>query len=284
MTGVRSNERFADQAELILASQRRDARRFVMGVRVAYSLLFMALLYAFSGARFTVVGLQFTTITLDWAFIRSHWFFIFNGVWLTITLSVLSIVLATVLSLFGALGRLSKFPPAYALATFYISLMRGTPLLLQIVFFFLALPQLGIRLSGLSAGVLALGLNYGAYMTEIMRAGIQSVDAGQREAAQAVGLTHFQIMRFIVLPQALRLVIPPIGNQFIAMLKDTSLISVTGFVWELLWRAQKQGRANFRSLEALLIAAVFYWIITIVFSAFQTQIEVRMSRGYRSAL
>ncbi len=284
MTGVRSNERFADQAELILASQRRDARRFVMGVRVAYALLFMALLYAFSGARFTVGGLQFTTITLDWSFIRSHWFFIFNGVWLTILLSVLSIVLATVLSLFGALGRLSKFPPAYALATFYISLIRGTPLLLQIVFFFLALPQLGIRLSGLSAGVLALGLNYGAYMTEIMRAGIQSVDAGQREAAQAVGLTHYQIMRFIVLPQALRLVIPPIGNQFIAMLKDTSLISVTGFVWELLWRAQKQGRANFRSLEALLIAAVFYWIITIVFSAFQTQIEVRMSRGYRSAL
>ena len=284
MTGVRSNERFADQAELILASQRRDARRFVMGVRVAYALLFMALLYAFSGARFTVGGLQFTTITLDWSFIRSHWFFIFNGVWLTILLSILSIVLATVLSLFGALGRLSKFPPAYALATFYISLIRGTPLLLQIVFFFLALPQLGIRLSGLSAGVLALGLNYGAYMTEIMRAGIQSVDAGQREAAQAVGLTHYQIMRFIVLPQALRLVIPPIGNQFIAMLKDTSLISVTGFVWELLWRAQKQGRANFRSLEALLIAAVFYWIITIVFSAFQTQIEVRMSRGYRSAL
>ena len=78
MTGVRSNERFADQAELILASQRRDARRFVMGVRVAYALLFMALLYAFSGARFTVVGLQFTTITLDWAFIRSHWFFIFK--------------------------------------------------------------------------------------------------------------------------------------------------------------------------------------------------------------
>ena len=197
---------------------------------------------------------------------------------------MLSIILATALSLLGALGRLSKFAPTYALATFYISLIRGTPLLLQVVFFFLALPQLGIRLSGLAAGVLALGLNYGAYMTEIMRAGIQSVDAGQREAAQAMGMTHFQIMRFVILPQALRLVIPPIGNQFIAMLKDTSLISVTGFVWELLWRAQKQGRANFRSLEALLIAAVFYWIITIVFSAFQAQIEMRLARGYRSAL
>ena len=278
-----SDDGFALQAEQIMASQRRDARRFAMGVRASYALLLLALFYAFSGSHFTVAGLQFTTITLDWTFIRSHWFFIFNGVWLTILLSALSIVLATALSLLGALGRLSKSPPVYALATFYISLIRGTPLLLQVVFFFLALPQLGIRMSGLSAGVLALGLNYGAYMTEIMRAGIQSVGAGQREAAQSVGLTRFQIMRFIVLPQALRLVIPPIGNQFIAMLKDTSLISVTGFVWELLWRAQKQGRANFRSLEALLIAAVFYWIITIIFSAFQAQVELRLSRGYRTA-
>ena len=284
MTTAPPDDHFARQAEQILASQQRDARRFQMGVRVSYAVLLVALVYAFSGSRFTVAGLQFTTISLDWSFIRSHWFFIFNGVWLTILLSVLSIILATVLSLLGALGRLSKSAPAYALATFYISLIRGTPLLLQVVFFFLALPQLGIRLSGLSAGVLALGLNYGAYMTEIMRAGIQSVDAGQRDAAKSMGMTHYQIMRFIVLPQALRLVIPPIGNQFIAMLKDTSLISVTGFVWELLWRAQKQGRANFRSLEALLIAAVFYWIITIIFSAFQAQIEQRLSRGYRSAL
>ena len=284
MKTAQPDDHFARQAEQILASQQRDARRFQMGVRVSYAVLLVALVYAFSGSRFTVAGLQFTTISLDWSFIRSHWFFIFNGVWLTILLSVLSIILATVLSLLGALGRLSKSAPAYALATFYISLIRGTPLLLQVVFFFLALPQLGIRLSGMSAGVLALGLNYGAYMTEIMRAGIQSVDAGQRDAAKSMGMTHYQIMRFIVFPQALRLVIPPIGNQFIAMLKDTSLISVTGFVWELLWRAQKQGRANFRSLEALLIAAVFYWIITIIFSAFQAQIEQRLSRGYRSAL
>ena len=284
MSAAPTEDRFSVQAEQILAAQRRDARRFAAGVRLSYALLLIALAYAFSGSEFSVAGLKFTTISLDWTFIRSHWFFIFNGVWLTILLSVLSILLATVLSLLGALGRLSKFAPAYALATFYISLIRGTPLLLQVVFFFLALPQLGIRLSGLSAGVLALGLNYGAYMTEIMRAGIQSVSAGQREAAESMGMTHFQIMRFIVLPQALRLVIPPIGNQFIAMLKDTSLISVTGFVWELLWRAQKQGRANFRSLEALLIAAVFYWIITIIFSTFQAQIELRLSKGYRSAL
>ncbi|MGB5052372.1 MAG: amino acid ABC transporter permease [Caldilineaceae bacterium] len=271
------------QAEEISALKRRRAQRFSLGVNLSYGVLILLLIYAFSGIKFNLFGLQFSTISLDTAFIAENWYFIFNGVWLTILLSVLSIALATVLSLLGALGRLSKYPPAYALATFYISLIRGTPLLLQIIFFFLALPQLGIRLTGLSAGVLALGLNYGAYMTEIMRAGIQAVDVGQREAALAIGMTQGQIMRRIVLPQALRLVIPPIGNQFIAMLKDTSLISVTGFVWELLWRAQKMGRANFRSLEALLIAAVFYWIITILFSIVQANIEERLARGLRTA-
>lgn len=270
------------QAELIRAARRRRDQRFSLGVNLSYAVLFGLLIYAFSGVKFTIGGLQFSTIQLDREFIAENWWFIFNGVWLTILLSVLSIALATVLSLLGALGRLSKYPPAYALATFYISLIRGTPLLLQIIFFFLALPQLGIRLTGLWAGVLALGLNYGAYNTEIMRAGIQAVDVGQREAALAIGMTQWQIMRRIVLPQALRLVIPPIGNQFIAMLKDTSLISVTGFVWELLWRAQKQGRASFRSLEALLIAAVFYWIITILFSIVQSRIEERLSQGVRT--
>ena len=271
------------QADQIRALKRRKAQRFSLGVNLSYGVLFFLLIYAFSGIKFNLFGLQFSTISLDTAFIAENWYFIFNGIWLTILLSVLSIALATVLSLLGALGRLSKYPPAYALATFYISLIRGTPLLLQIIFFFLALPQLGIRLTGLWAGVLALGLNYGAYNTEIMRAGIQAVDIGQREAALAIGMTQGKIMRRIILPQALRLVIPPIGNQFIAMLKDTSLISVTGFVWEVLWRAQKVGRANFRSLEALLIAAIFYWIITILFSIVQASIEERLARGVRSA-
>jgi polar amino acid transport system permease protein len=176
---------------------------------------------------------------------------------------------------------MSKFPPFYALATFYVSLIRGTPLLLQIIFFFLALPQLGIRLSGLNAGVLALGINYGAYMTEIFRAGIQSIGIGQREAALAIGMTQSQIMRRIILPQALRLVVPPTGNEFIAMLKDSALISVTGFVHEILWRAQKVGRANFKSLEALLAAAILYWILTIIFSAFQARLEARLAESER---
>ena len=270
------------QARIIQELRRQKQLRFSLGVNASYLVLMALLVLAFSGVEFTVLGIKFSTVSLDWDFIWERTPFIFGGVGLTILLSILSIALASVLALLGALGRLSKSPPAYALATFYISLIRGTPLLLQIYFFFLGLPQFGIVLTGLTAGVLALGLNYGAYMTEIMRAGIQSVGVGQREAALAIGMTQRQIMQRIVLPQAFRMVIPPIGNQFIAMLKDTSLIAITGFVWEILWRAQKVGRANFRNFEALLIAVVFYWIITIMFSAAQSRLEAYMGRGERT--
>ena len=280
--GTPDSDRLRTQAEQLTQRRRSRARRFTVGVRVSYVVLFLFLACLVSGTRLEIGGLTIRTIGLDWEFIRAYTPFIFQGVWLTIWLSILAIGLSVVLAIFGALGRLSKSPPAYALATFYVSLIRGTPLLLQLFFFFLALPQLGVVLTGMAAGVLALGINYGAYNTEIVRAGIQSVGVGQREAALAIGMTNGQIMRRIVLPQALKLTIPPLGNQFIAMLKDTSLVATTGFVWELLWRAQKVGRANFRSLEALLIAAVFYWIITIIFSAIQDRIEARLARGERT--
>jgi polar amino acid transport system permease protein len=129
--------------------------------------------------------------------------------------------------------------------------------------------------------VIALGLNYGAYMSEIFRAGLGSVSKGQREAAMALGMTSTQTMRRIVLPQALRFAIPPIGNDFIAMTKDSALVSATGFVHELMWRATKVGRAQFHNLEALIMAAVFYWIMTLALSAIQSRIETRLSRGDR---
>jgi polar amino acid transport system permease protein len=279
-TGV-DDSQTSGLADLIYEQQQRERLKFRISVIASWVVILAFLVLAFSGLGVTIFGIEFNTIQLDFDFIAERWKFIFLGVGWTIVLAILSIALATILALLGALGRLSKFAPAYALSTFYVSLIRGTPLLLQIIFFFLALPQMGIRLSGLWAGVLALGLNYGAYMTEIMRAGIQSVGIGQREAAMAIGMTSSQVQRRVILPQALRLVIPPIGNEFIAMLKDTALISVTGFVWEVLWRAQKVGRANFRNLEALLIAAILYWIITILFTLVQGRIEARVGKGVR---
>jgi polar amino acid transport system permease protein len=269
------------QAQLIYEQHLRSQRRFTFRVSLSWLILLALLLFIFSGARFSLGPITIRTIRLDWEFIRTWAPDISRGIGQTIWISFLSILFASVLALLAALGRLSRIAPLYAVSTFYISLIRGTPLYLQIIFFFLALPQFGVVLPGLWAGVMALGLNYGAYMSEIFRAGILSVGKGQREAAIALGMTYGQMMRRIVLPQALRFAIPPTGNEFIAMLKDSALVSITGFVHELMWRATKAGRANFRNFEALLIAAVFYWVMTLVFSALQSRLERYMSRGER---
>jgi len=265
------------QAELLYEAQQRRNRQFRTNVSLSWGLMLLILVYLFSGQDF--LGIK--TISLDYEFIRNNIGFIAGGIPQTLLVSFLSIILATILALLAALGRLSTIPPLYAISTFYVSLIRGTPLYLQIFFFFLALPQLGIILSGLVAGVLALGLNYGAYMSEIFRAGLASVGKGQREAAIAIGMNPRQTMQRIVLPQALRFAIPPIGNDFIAMTKDSALVAATGFVHEVMWRATRVGRAQFNNLEALIIAAAFYWIMTIILSYIQGIIEARLARGDR---
>lgn len=265
------------QAELLFEAQQRKQRQFKTGVSATWGILFLALVVLFSGQEF--LGFQF--IQLDTEFMRDNLDYIAGGLWETLVVSALSIALAMVLALLAALGRLSTFPPIYAVSTFYVSLIRGTPLYLQIFFFFLALPQLGIILSGRFAGVLALGLNYGAYMSETFRAGLASVSKGQREAAAAIGMTPGQTMRRIVLPQALRFAIPPMGNDFISMTKDSALVSATGFVREIMWRATRVGRAQFNNLEALIMAALFYWVMTLILTYFQSRLEARLSRGDR---
>ena len=265
------------QADLLYEAQQRRDRRFRTNVSLSWGIMLLVLLYLFSGQNF--LGIK--TISLDYEFIRNNVGFIVGGLGQTLLVSFLSIILATILALLAALGRLSTIPPLYALSTFYVSLIRGTPLYLQIFFFFLALPQVGIILTGLFAGVLALGLNYGAYMSEIFRAGLSSVGKGQREAAIALGMNPRQTMQRVVLPQALRFAIPPIGNDFIAMTKDSALVSATGFLHEVMWRATRVGRAQFNNLEALIIAAAIYWIMTIILSYVQGIIETRLARGDR---
>ncbi len=274
-------ERALSQTQLVL--QQQQQARYWSGVQVViwWFIILGLLIFTFSGVSFNLGPISMKTIQLDTEFIATWASFISGGVFQTLWISAVSILLASILALLSALARLSGVPPLVALSSFYVSLIRGTPLYLQIFFFFLALPQIGIKLPPALAGVLALSLNYGAYMSEIFRAGIQSVGRGQREAAIALGMTPSQMMRRIVLPQALRLVLPPTGNEFIAMLKDSALVSATGFVQEIMWRAQKVGRANFRGLEALLVAAMWYWLMTIIFSTIQANIEKRMARGDR---
>ncbi len=228
-----------------------------------------------------LVSFVLITVKFDTAFLAKAIPFIVQGAGMTIFVSFVSIALAILLAALGALGRLSRNPIANGIASFYVSLVRGTPLLLQILFIYLALPQIGLVLPEIVCGIIALGFNYGAYMTEIFRAGIQAVPHGQTEAAGSLGMNGRTTFFRIIAPQAFRIVIPAIGNDFIAMLKDSSLVSVIG-VQELLWRAQVIGRPTFQSMQTLLIAALVYWAMTIVFSYFQGRLERRMATADRN--
>jgi polar amino acid transport system permease protein len=245
--------------------------------RTAWRLKFAATWVVLIGL--ILIGLG-ATGNIDTGFISEWGPFIVGGTWLTVLISVASISIATVLALLGAFGRLSSNAYINGVASLYVSLARGTPLIVQILFVYLALPQIGIVLPAIPAGLIALSFNYGAYMTEIFRAGFQAVPRGQREAAEALGMPERLIVRRIVLPQAIRIVIPAIGNEFIAMIKDSSLVSILA-VEELLFRARLVGQQNFRSLEALIIAAAIYWILTIAFSQVQQRLERRMARSDR---
>ncbi len=249
---------------------------------------------------FFFLGFFFSAAGFDTSFMLDQFGYIAGGLQYTLIIALGGIVLAILLALLGALGRLSRNPVAYGITGFYTSFFRGTPLIVQMFLIYLALPQVGkglveqytwlppgIRnatiLQGAVAGVMALGLNYGAYMTEIFRAGIQSVGHGQAEAADAIGMTYRQKTRRIVLPQAFRVIIPPTGNEFIAMMKDTALVSflgTTGSTIEVFRRSQLVGKRYFKNLEAYIVAAALYWILTVIFSYFQGRLEKRLSKGY----
>lgn len=252
-------------------------------------------------AIFLLLAVLFAAAQFDTGWMRERWIFIAKGIWVTIFISTIAIAGAVVLALIGALGRLSKNPIAFGVTGFYTSFFRGTPLIVQLFLIYLALPQVGSNLalqfrepfrewivnvtllSPVMAGIVGLSLNYGAYMTEIFRAGIQSVSHGQSEAAEALGMTYRQKMRRVILPQAFRVIIPPTGNEFIAMMKDTALLSFLGAA--IFWsdpfrRATLLGRADFKNMEALLVAAAMYWGLTAIFTFFQKKLETRMSKGY----
>lgn len=232
-------------------------------------------------------------IRIEPGYMLEHYNIILQGAGATIGVSLASISIATLLALFGSVARLSSNPIAQGVSGFYVSVIRGTPLLIQIYVIYLGLPQIGKQLIALGypalgkmfimdaipAGILALSLNYGAYMTEIFRAGLQSISYGQREAAIALGMTPWQVLRRIILPQAIRIIIPDVGNQFIAMQKDSALVSVMG-VWEITYLATRYAKKDSKYMEMFLIAAAAYWVLTIVSSWFQSRLEKRMAQAY----
>lgn len=243
---------------------------------------------------FVLVGIALFVLRVDFAYILEHRDFVLAGLWTTLEVSLVSIFFATILAFVGALGRLSTNAVAYGVSGFYISLIRGTPLLVQIFLIYSGLPQIGTRINAMGypmvgnllildpipAGILALSLNYGAYMTEIFRAGIQAIGFGQTEAARALGMSYWQTMRYVILPQAFRIVIPPIGNQFIAMQKDSSLVYIMG-VWEITYRANRFARKDSKFIEMFILAAAIYWVLTIISEWLQGRLEERIAQTQR---
>ena len=230
---------------------------------------------------FVLLMLFFYSFDLSFSFIaRKIGFLISQGVVTTLYISAISIAIATVIAFIGAIAKLSKNGTIYGLATFYTSLFRGLPLLMQIYIIYLGLPQVGYVIGAVPAGIMALSLCYGAYMTEIFRAGIESIPRGQTEGATALGLSPNQTMFLVILPQAMRVIVPPTGNQFIAMLKDSSLVSVVG-VWEIMYLARTQGQTEFRHIEMLITASMIYWLLSIGLEFLQSRIEERFGRSLK---
>jgi polar amino acid transport system permease protein len=226
---------------------------------------------------------------------------ILHGVTVTLELTVLSIIIGIAMGVLAAVMRLSPNPLVSGLSWLYIWFFRGTPLLVQLLFweFGAALfpkidlgvpfgpaiihPSYNSVVTGFVAALLGFGLNEGAYMAEIVRAGIISVDEGQTEAAQSLGMGRLQIMRRIVLPQAMRVIIPPTGNETISMLKNTSLAIVIGSVFELLFETQEIYAVNYNTIPLLIVASIWYLAMTSVAYVFQYFIERRFGRGFSRA-
>lgn len=219
---------------------------------------------------------------------------LWTALWRTVYVSVAAQVLGTVLGVLAALGGMSRFIPIRLVAGLYVWFFRGTPVIVQIFFWFYGanilfgfdvFPReaelLGFTMSGAAlAGITALAVNEGAYMSEIVRAGISSVDDGQNEAALAVGMTQRQSMRRIVLPQAARVIVPGLGNQFNNMLKTSSLLTFTG-LYELFQDAQVNLSASFQPVEVYLAVACWYLLLTTLWQLVQVQIERRLGRSDR---
>lgn len=205
------------------------------------------------------------------------------GLRLTIELTIIAVFFGSIIGLFAALAKISPLRVLRWPAIAYIEFFRGSPLLVQLFLFYFGLPQLlGHPVDKFLAASVVLSLNCGAYIAEIFRAGIQSIERGQMEAARSLGMTHAQAMQYVILPQAFKRVIPPLGNEFILMLKDTSLVSIIGLA-EMARSGQLIIANTYRALEVWLLVALIYTIITVLISEFfVNRMERRLQAGDRS--
>ncbi len=200
-----------------------------------------------------------------------------DGLKVTVLLTFASMALAMLLGLLLALGRIRQRSSAiYWMSTVFVELIRGSPLLLQLFYIYYVFPFVGIRMPPIVSGILGLMINYGAYLSEVFRAGILAVDRGQWEAADAIGLRHGLILRLVVLPQAIRIVLPPVGNYFISLFKDTALVSTIS-IGELIFRGQLIAADTFKYLQVYTIIFIIYVAISIPASLGVKALEMHLA-------
>lgn len=212
--------------------------------------------------------------------------FVSDGIWVTFYVTMISFVLVLIFGLIGGLGRLSKVNILKGIATTYVEIVRGIPLMVQLYFWYFATPPLIRGLGGaigsealtnykaepIFMAIIGLTFCYSAYMSEVYRAGIQSISKGQMEAARSLGMTYFQAMRHVILPQAVRVILPPVGNEFITLLKDSSLVSVVA-VADMTRRGREFQAATFTSIEPWIMVALLYLVMTLFSARIVTWIE-----------
>jgi len=220
--------------------------------------------------------------------------FVWDGILVTLYVTVASFFLTLIVGLFGGLGRLSKSRVIFGISSLYVELVRGIPLLVQLIWWYFAFPvvlqsigrNLGIqalatyKANPIAMSILGLTFCYGAYMSEIYRAGIQSIPKGQMEAALSLGMNYFRAMRYVILPQAIRVIMPPVGNEFIALLKDSSLVSAVA-VADLTRRGREYMSSNFIPIETWMMVALLYLVLTLFSARVASYIEKKVKIAER---
>ena len=201
-----------------------------------------------------------------------------SGLLMTLKLTFLAVTIGVILGLFIALIKMSSIKPISFIGASYVEIIRGTPLLVQLLLIYNGLMQFGIDIPAFTAGVSALAINSAAYVAEIIRAGIQAVDPGQNEAARSLGMTHAMAMRYVIIPQAIKNILPALGNEFIVMLKESAIISVIGFA-DLTRQADIIQSITYKYFEPYIIIAAIYFIMTFIFSRLLGIFERRLRAG-----
>ncbi len=224
-----------------------------------------------------------------WKIFMRYGNFFGEGIQNTLTLAIFTVLCGTILGTLLAVMRMSKLKPAGWLATAYIEFIRGTPLMIQLMFLFYGLPLLGIKFPKIdaipnfdrfAAGIFAMSINSAAYVAEIIRSGIQAVDIGQTEAARSLGFRHGETLRMVVLPQAVKNILPALGNEFVTVIKESSIVSIIGIA-DLMYRTNGVIAITYIQLESLAVAAILYFIMTFITSRLVRMAERRMGNGLR---